>query len=108
VSPEITPFKGLDLKPLFSYFHADGLTSAVARRNLANIRTVSAPPNGAGAAGPAPAGDATNHEDRYTVGLDARWRSGPLRFEPTIYYQWGTRDSQAIRTNGSVGRVEAA
>jgi len=107
VSPEITPFKGLDLKPLFSYFHADGLTSAVARRNLANIRTVSGTTNGAGAAGPAPAGDATNREDRYTVGLDARWRSGPLRFEPTIYYQWGTRDSQAIRTNGSVGRVEA-
>src|SRR5437867_7414768 len=25
-SPEITPFKGLDLKPLYSWFHADGLT----------------------------------------------------------------------------------
>jgi hypothetical protein len=107
VSPDITPFKGLDLKPLFSYFHADGLTSTAARRNLANLRTVSGATNGAGAAGPASAGDATNHEDRYTVGLDVRWRSGPFRFEPTIYYQWGTRDSQAVRTSGSVGRVKA-
>lgn len=107
LSPEITPFKGLGLKPLFSYFHADGLTSAFARRNLANIRTVSGTTSGVGAAGPAPAGDAANHEDRYTVGLDARWRSGPFGFDPTIYYQWGTRDSQAVRTNGSVGRVEA-
>jgi len=47
---------------------------------------------------PAPAGDATNHEDRYTIGLDARWRWGRFTFEPTIYYQWGTRDSQAVRT----------
>jgi len=107
VSPEFTAFKGLDLKPLFSYFHADGLTSTAARRNLANIRTVSGTTNGAGAAGPAPAGDATNHEDRYTIGLDARWRWGRFTFEPTIYYQWGTRDSQAVRTNGAIGRVEA-
>src|SRR2546425_1757090 len=26
VSPEFTPMKGLDLKPLYSWFHADGLT----------------------------------------------------------------------------------
>src|SRR5262245_3618913 len=107
VSPELTPFKGLNLKPLFSYFHADGLTSTAARRNLANIRTVSGTTNGAGAAGPAPAGDSTNHEDRYTVSLDTRWRSGAWGFYPTVYYQWGTRDSQAVRTDGSVGRVEA-
>src|SRR5437867_8920639 len=40
-SPEITPFKGLDLKPLYSWFHADGLTSGTARRNLTNRGTVS-------------------------------------------------------------------
>ena len=107
VSPEFTPFKGLDLKPLFSYFHADGLTSTAARRNLANIRTVSGTTNGTGAAGPAPAGDATNQENRYTVGLDTRWRAGAWGFNPTVYYQWGTRDSQAVRTDGTVGRVEA-
>src|SRR6184192_4347322 len=40
VSPEVTPLKGLDLKPLFSWFHADGTTSTAARRNATNIRTV--------------------------------------------------------------------
>ncbi|HXD95339.1 MAG TPA: hypothetical protein VN646_02270, partial [Candidatus Acidoferrum sp.] len=32
VSPEITPFKGLDIKPLYSLFYAEGTTSASARR----------------------------------------------------------------------------
>src|SRR5262249_62320757 len=27
ISPEFTPFKGLDIKPLYSYFHVDGLTA---------------------------------------------------------------------------------
>src|SRR5213594_4143154 len=27
ISPEFTPFKGLDLKPMFSWFHADGVTA---------------------------------------------------------------------------------
>src|SRR5438094_3585474 len=33
ISPEFTPFKGLDLKPMFSWFHADGVTAGAARRN---------------------------------------------------------------------------
>jgi hypothetical protein len=108
VSPEITPFKGLDLKPLYSFFHADGLTSFWARRNLVNRRTVggvlgAAPSVGGGA----PAGDSTNQENRHTIGLDARWRVGPFGFDPTIYYQWGTLDSQALVSTGSVKRAEA-
>jgi hypothetical protein len=35
-SLEITPTKGLDLKPLYSWFHADGQTSGQARRQLVN------------------------------------------------------------------------
>ncbi len=31
-------------------------------------------------------------ENRYTVGFDSVWRSGPFSFAPTIYYQWGERD----------------
>src|SRR5207245_1376263 len=38
ISPELTPFKGLDLKPMFSWFHADGLTAGAARRNASNPR----------------------------------------------------------------------
>ena len=40
VSPEFTPFKGLDIKPLFSYFHADGVTAGGARHALINRRFV--------------------------------------------------------------------
>src|SRR5262249_60626919 len=39
-SLEFTPFKGLDLKPMFSWFHADGVTAAASRRNATNRRTV--------------------------------------------------------------------
>src|SRR5262244_4389496 len=38
-SLEWTPTKGLDLKPMFSWFHADGVTSGSSRRNNFNRRT---------------------------------------------------------------------
>jgi hypothetical protein len=107
VSPEFTVTKGLDIKPMFSWFHADGLTAGAARRNATNIRTIGGAMNTAGATGGgAPAGDATNQEDRYTIGLDARWRIGAFGLDPTIAFQWGTYNTQAQRTNGTVGRVE--
>src|SRR5437667_7754941 len=106
ISPEITPFKGLDLKPMFSWFHADGLTAGAARRNASNPRTVGGSMNVAGAVGGgAPAGDSANTENRYTAGLDARLRIGPFGLDPTVSYQWGHYDTQALRTNGTVGKV---
>jgi hypothetical protein len=105
-SPEFTPFKGLDIKPLYSWFHADGQTSGTARRNLANIRTVSGLINGAGARGPATPGDPTNHEDRHTVGLDARLRMGPFGLDPTVYYQFGRADTQGFDNTGTARRIE--
>jgi len=60
LSPEFTPFKGLDLKPMFSWFHVDGLTSGSSRRNATNIRTIGGSMNSAGATGGgAPAGRIT-------------------------------------------------
>src|SRR5262245_35579857 len=106
ISPEFTPFKGLDLKPMFSWFHADGTTAGAARRNAFNVRTVGNLMNAAPGTGNAPAGDASFHEDRYTVGLDARWRVGPFGLDPTVSYQWGKYDTLANRTNGTVGKVE--
>src|SRR5215471_12777472 len=65
LSPEFTPFKGLDLKPMISWFHVDGLTAGSSRRNATNIRTIGGSMNSAGAVGGgAPAGDAANHEER--------------------------------------------
>src|SRR5207253_7765907 len=106
ISPELTPFKGLDLKPMFSWFHADGLTAGAARRNASNPRTIGGSMNVAAAVGGgAPAGDSAGPEDRYTVGLDARLRIGPFGLDPTVSYQWGNYDTQATRTNGTVGKV---
>jgi len=106
ISPELTPFKGLDLKPMFSWFHADGLTAGAARRNASNPRTIGGSMNTAAAVGGgAPAGDSADHEDRYTVGLDARLRIGPFGLDPTVSYQWGNYDTQATRTTGTVGKV---
>src|SRR5262249_26606241 len=58
-----------------------------------------------GTLGTTAAGDATSHEQRYTVGLDARWRVGAFGLDPTVSYQWGNYDVQAQRTNGTVGKV---
>jgi hypothetical protein len=107
ISPEFAPFKGLDMKPMFSWFHADGVTAGAARRGAINVRTIGNNMNGAaGLGGGAPAGDATDQENRYTVGLDTRWRVGPFGLDPTISYQWGQYETQAQRTNGTVGRVK--
>src|SRR5262249_21392661 len=120
-SPELAPFKGLDLKPMFSWFHVDGVTSTSARRNATNRRTVGGSMNGTAAfagipLGTAPAaaacfgctapGDPTLHEERYTVGFDARWRVGGFGLDPTISYQWGKYETQAFRTKGTVGAVQ--
>ncbi len=112
-SPEYTPFKGLDLKPLYSWFHADGVTHIAARRNLVNRGTAGGllgPGTSMGAPiGPSAAGDPTYHEDRHTIGFDARWRVGPFGLDPTIFYQWGRMDSQAgsSATGAAIKKVTA-
>jgi hypothetical protein len=106
-SPEFTPFKGLDIKPMYSYFHADGVTAGASRRNASNPRTIGGSMNAAAAVGGgAPAGDAADHENRHTFGVDARWRVGAFGLDPTISYQTGNYETQAQRTNGSVGKVK--
>ena len=97
-SVEITPFKGLDIRPIFSYANFIGQTNGAARQARGGIGTggavfptgpasAAANANGAGGVG---AGSAS--EDRLTVGVDARWRFGPFSLDPTIMYQFGGRD----------------
>jgi hypothetical protein len=103
-SLDITPIKGLDLKPLYSWFHADGQTSGTARRNLVNRGTAGGSLNGPTGASvafgspsnPSAAGDPSYHEDRHTIGIDARWRIGSFSLDPTLYYQWGRIDRQSF------------
>ena len=113
VSPEFMPLKGLDIKPLYSYFHAEGITSGSARRGAANRLTVGGNVNLAAAHGATQylGGEPSHQENRHTVGVDMRWRSGPFGFDPTVYYQWGTRDNQCLCPNNGAAfttqRVEA-
>jgi hypothetical protein len=97
ISVEVSPFKGLDLKPMFSWFYAGGITDGNARQSRGGIVA-----NGSATASGLPAGasafrnpDGTLHgglnEDRYTVGLDTRFRVGPFSLDPTVLYQFGNR-----------------
>jgi hypothetical protein len=86
-SPEFTPFKGLDIKPLYSYFYADGATSGSSRRAVANQQGAVAP----------------GEENRHTIGVDARFRSGPFSFDPTVMFQFGDRTQRT----GATGTIDA-
>src|SRR5215475_8716489 len=100
VSPEITLMKSLDIKPMFSYLFINGLTSFSTRGGRGGVFAGQGGPfapmnllNADGALGVGGADGAGTgvHEHRYTIGVDARWRSGPWSVEPTLLYQFGTQ-----------------
>jgi len=109
-SPEITVMKGLDIKPMYSYFTATGLTSSAARQGRGGVSINQGGPfapmnsnsisGGAGVGGADGAGTGV-HENRHTLGIDARWRSGPWSVDPSFYYQTGTQ--QKWLQNGIAG-----
>jgi hypothetical protein len=102
-SAEHTPMKGLDVKPMYSYFYANGVTSANSRQGrggqiIASSTAASSPfaPNilaGVGTVGGSDGVGTGVSENRHTVGVDARWRSGPWSLDPTFLYQFGDRDA---------------
>jgi hypothetical protein len=97
-SAEVTPFKGLDIKPMFSGFVAEGTTSSSSRQGRGGINTSTAF---------SPTGDFRGgiNESRYTVGVDARLRMGPFSFDPTVMYQYGYRTVIAPATFAASGAV---
>jgi hypothetical protein len=78
---DFSPFKGLDIKPMYSYAHFAGLTNGAARQGRGGI------PNSAAAFRP------TDVEARHTIGVDARWTAGPFSLHPTVLYQFGERET---------------
>ena len=82
-SVEISPFKGLDIRPIYAYASFEGTTSGAARVAVSN---------GVIAGNPAFGTSTRDHESRHTLGVDLRWRSGPFSVEPTFLYQFGSRD----------------
>jgi hypothetical protein len=67
----VTPMKGVNIRPIYAFWHAEGSTSGSARPGVVGA-----------VAGPI-------HEDRHTFGVDMRWRSGPFSIDPTFFYQTG-------------------
>ena len=84
IAPEITPFKGLDIKPMFSMFYAQGTTNGSSRAGRGGLNTTTAY---------SPTGDVRGgiNEYRYTVGIDSRLRIGPFSLDPTVLYQFGNK-----------------
>jgi hypothetical protein len=103
-SVEITPFQGLELRPIFSYASLQGVTSVASRTGKGGIGTGAGnfPTGNAGAVNPATGQIFAQSaiEDRFTVGVDARWRFGPFSLAPTVFYQFGSRDQVVPFQNG--------
>jgi hypothetical protein len=91
-SIEIMPFEGLDLRPIYSYFGANGGTDGAARFVRGGLSNT-AFPNG-------------RTENRHTIGLDARYRRGPFSLQPTVFYQFGSR--QSVIPDGLAAVLEGA
>jgi len=90
-SVELVPLKGLELQALYSFVQIYGNTTPSAR-----VSTAANPfpiPVTFSRANPGGALGAGQVENRHTVGVDARWRSGPFSLDPTILYQFGDRDT---------------
>jgi hypothetical protein len=86
VSFGFSPFKGLDIKPMYSFFQAKGPTSGSARQGRGGVNTTTAFVT--------PTGQTDKlTENRHTIGLDARFTAGPVSIQPTILYQFGERDN---------------
>jgi hypothetical protein len=113
-APEISPMRGVDIKPLFSYFLASGTTNGNARQGRGGVNATNWFQNSCTAGQPAwqngptcGGNDASGtwrkgiEENRFTVGLDSRLRFGGFFLNPTVYYQFGNR-TQIAPSNGTL------
>lgn len=88
---EVTPLKGLDVRPVFSFLNVHGTTGT----GGANTRT---------AIGALPATISLSDEERrYTIGFDSRWTVGNFYLDPTYFYQFGEREVRAVQNLPFVG-----
>jgi hypothetical protein len=102
-SAEVTPFKGLDLRPIVAWAQFVGPTSGASRAARGGLATTAtqfpvcpsgtATVVGGNCTSTASVGSSAV-ENRYTVGIDARWRFGAFSLDPTFFYQFGNREVQ--------------
>lgn len=98
-SLDITPFKGLDLRPFYGYYAIYGNAPFFSR---CRVQCAGVPSNGimptsnqfTGALGAATLGNyrQNSKEDRHYLGIDARFTSGPFYLDPTVIYETSTAD----------------
>jgi len=88
-----SPFKGLDVKPMYSFFQAQGATSGTARQGRGGVDAGAAFTGSAGAVPGAVAGAAGRGviENRHTIGVDGKFTAGPFSLQPSVLYQFGSR-----------------
>jgi hypothetical protein len=114
-----SPFKGLTVKPMYSFFNATGPTSTNARQGRAGLSTGAGPGtpftkpaalNGGLIQNGQNNGDPTGIvENRHTVGLDATFTAGPFSVQPSVLYQFGRRGNYiTLAPYGVVGRLAHA
>ena len=84
-----SPFKGLDVKPMYSFFQAQGATSGTARQGRGGVDPTAAF-TGTGGAVAGAAGRGVI-ENRHTVGVDGKFTAGPFSLQPSVLYQFGNR-----------------
>ena len=89
-SVEVTPVRGLDIRPLYSFFQAQGSTSSSARNAVGGVTFTR------GSIGPGPVNGLGLQENRHTIGVDARWRFGAFSLDPTFFYQFGNREADCL------------
>jgi hypothetical protein len=91
-SVEVTPIKGLDIRPIYSFIQLVGTSSTSVRQTT--IGGIGGSPSFTrNSIGPGPVNGLGLYENRHTIGVDARWRFGPFSLDPTFFYQFGTRDA---------------
>jgi hypothetical protein len=88
-SVEITPFKGMDIRPIFNWLHAEGTTNGQTRIGRGGVTNT---------AGFFPLSAV---ENRFTAGVDARLRMGPISIDPTVFYQFGQREMARFGAAGA-------
>ncbi|MBM4442666.1 MAG: hypothetical protein FJ027_19785 [Candidatus Rokubacteria bacterium] len=106
-SVEITPFKGLDIRPIYSYANIIGVTGQprLARGGLGTGAGVyqTCPGTAGPGTGACGVGSKSSVEDRHTIGVDARWRFGAFSLDPTFFFQFGSRDQIAPTVSATSG-----
>lgn len=109
---EVTPIKGLDIRPIYALAWFQGATHGNARQIPGTIAGPlgfnNKPVNIGACAAPFPCYVRTHEEWRHTIGVDARWRWGALYVNPTFFYQFGDRDTDNPFPTGTTNLITNA